>query len=193
MKERLDEFGKTYEDIYNEGKGSVVHLQALGLDIPNEFRIAAQYTLTKQFNELFVDSNGFIDDNLIQTAADINFEAKKFEITLDKNPTSKIFSKKITQNINRLIYSMDYPQAEVINDLLDTIDKLDVHVNIAEAQNLYYIKIVSRFSEMIENTNCASDMNMLKQLFNIAERLNINVDYYRAEFNKTVLTKQLLK
>ena len=193
MKERLNEFGKTYEDIYNEGKSSVIHLQALGLDIPNEFKIAAQYTLTRQFNELFTDSNGFIDDNLIQTATDINFEAKKFGIKLDRKQTSNIFSKKITQNINRLIYSMDYPQAEVITDLLDTMDKLDLQVNIGEAQNLYYIKIVSKFSDMIENTNCTSDMNMLKQLFDIAERLNINVDYYKAEFNKTVLTRQLLK
>ncbi|MCD8378355.1 MAG: DUF3536 domain-containing protein [Candidatus Gastranaerophilales bacterium] len=193
MRERLDEFAKTYEDIYSEGKGSVLHLQALGLDIPNEFKIAAQYTLTKQFNELFTSSNGFIDDTVIQTAGDINFEAKKIGIKLDKAPTSKIFSKKVAQNINRLVYSMEYQQAEVTHDLLDVIEKLDIEVDKSEAQNLFFSKVVSKFDDMIENTNCTSDVNLMRQLFDIAKRLNINIDDYMSKFDRSVLTKQLLK
>ena len=193
MKERLHEFSNTYENIYNEGKSSVLHLQALGLDIPNEFKIAAQYTLTKQFNELFTDSNGFIDENVIQAAGDINFEAKKIGITLDKSQTSKIFSKKIAQNIGRLVYSLEYQQAEVTHELLDIMDKLEITVDISDAQNLFYTKVVSKFFDMIENVSCQSDMTLIEQLFGIANRLNINVDFYKAKFNKTVLEKHLLK
>jgi len=193
MKERLDEFAKTYEDIYNEGKGSVMHLQALGLEIPNEFKIAAQYTLTKQFNELFTGSNGFIDEAVIQSAGDINFEAKRIGITLDKTPTSKIFSKKVAQNIGRLVYSMEYQQAEVTHELLDTIDKLDIKTDITDAQNLFFARVVSKFDDMIEHTNCSADVHLMEQLFDIAGRLNINIDDYKSKFDRSVLTKQLLK
>ena len=193
MRERLDEFAKTYEDIYNEGKSSVLHLQALGLDIPNEFKIAAQYTLTRQFNELFTGSNGFIDEDIIQSASDINFEAKRIGITLDKTLTSKIFSKKVAQNINRLVYSMEYQQADVTHELLDTIEKLEIKADISEAQNLFYTKVVSKFDDMIEHTNCQSDVNLMEQLFYIAKRLNLNVDNYKTKFDRSVLTKQLLK
>lgn len=193
MKGRLNEFANTYEDIYNEGKSSVMHLQALGLDIPNEFKIAAQYTLTRQFNELFADSNGFIDDNVIQAAGDINFEAKKIGIVLDKTPTSKFFSRKITQNINRLVYGMEYQQAEVTQELLDTIDKLDLRVDISDAQNLFYSRVVSKFNDLIDNVNSHSDANMVELLFDIAKRLNINIDFFKAKFDKTVLMKHLLK
>ena len=193
MKERLDEFAKTYEDIYNEGKSSVMHLQALGLEIPNEFKIAAQYTLTKQFNELFTDSNGFMDENIIQSASDINFEAKKIGIKLDKTPTSKIFSKKIAQNIHRLVYSMEYQQAEVAHDLLDIMDKLEINVDISDAQNLFYTRIISNFEDMIENISCNSDVVLLQQLLDIAQRLNIDIDFYKPKFDSAVLKKQLLK
>ena len=193
MRERLDEFAKTYEDIYNEGKSSVLHLQALGLDIPNEFKIAAQYTLTRQFNELFTGSNGFIDEDIIQSASDINFEAKRIGITLDKTLTSKIFSKKVAQNINRLVYSMEYQQADVTHELLDTIEKLEIKADISEAQNLFYTRVVSKFDDMIEHTNCQSDVNLMEQLFYIAKRLNLNVDNYKTKFDRSVLTKQLLK
>lgn len=192
MKERLDEFAKTYEDIYKESKSSVMHLQALGLDVPNEFKISAQYTLTKQFNELFVNSNGFIDESIIQAAEDINFEAKKIGLTLDKTPTSKLFSKKIAQNINRLIFGMEYQQAEVTNELLDTIDKLDMRVDISDAQNIFYSKVVSKFPDMIENAANQSDISMIEILFDIAKRLNINVDFYQTKFDKTMLSKHLL-
>ena len=193
MRERLDEFAKTYEDIYNEGKSSVIHLQALGLDIPNEFKIAAQYTLEKQFNELFSTPSGFIDDVVIQSACDINFEAKRLGITLDKRPTSKIFSKKVTQNVNRLIYSWEIQQAEVTSELLNTMDKLDISVDISDAQNIFYTKIVTKFMDMIENISSDTDVSLIELLFDIAKRLNINIDFYETKFNKSLLEKHLLK
>lgn len=193
MKERIHEFSNTYEYIYNEGKSSVMHFQALGLDIPDEFKIAAQYTLTKKFNELFTSSNGFIDEDVIQTASDINFDAKKIGIKLDKTPTSKIFSKKITQNVGRLVYSLEYQQAEVTLDLLDMMDKLEIDVNITDAQSLFYTKVVAKFNDMIEHISCTSDKTFMEQLFSIAERLNINVDYYKNIMDKTLLEKKLLK
>ena len=193
MKERLDEFANTYEDIYNEGKSSVMHLQALGLDIPNEFKIAAQYTLERQFNELFTTPNGFIDDSTIQAASDINFEAKRIGITLNKKPTSKIFSKKVSQNVNRLVYSWEIQQAEVTHDLLDIMDKLDISVDISDAQNVFYTKVVSRFIDLIDNLSSPSDATLIELLFDIAKRLNINVEFYEAKYNRVALERHLLK
>ena len=190
MRERLDEFAKTYENIYNEGKGSVLHLQALGLEIPNEFKISAEFTLTKQFNDLFVNSNGYFDENVIQAANDINFEAKKIGITLNKSQTSKIFSKKIAQNVNRLVYSMEYQQADVTHELLDLIDKLDIPVDISEAQNVFYTRVITKLVDMIANMSTQNDRNLIEQLFYIGERLNINVDFYRAKYDKALVTNK---
>ena len=102
LKSKLEKFSQIYQNMYDEGKGSIYHLQGLGLKIPDEFKIAAGYALNKKFNDIVVHANGFIDDELIQQAIDVNYEAKKIDIQLDKTPSNAIFGRKILQNISRL-------------------------------------------------------------------------------------------
>jgi len=187
LRGKLQNFANTYETMYNEGKGSIYQMQSLGLDIPKEFRISAQYVLTKQFNELFTDSRGFIDADIIQQASDINFEAKRIGIDIDKTPTAKIFSKKIAQNVGRLAYALDIQQIDATLELLDCVDKLEISVDIAEAQNDFFAKIVSNLNDLIQNMSCNADRELITMLFAVGENLNINMEYYKQLFNKALV------
>ena len=189
LKGRLQRFANTYESMYNEGKGSIYQMQTLGLEVPKEFKISAQYVLTKQFNDLFVDSKGFLDTEIIQQASDINFEAKRIGIDIDKTPTAKIFSKKIAQNINRLSYALDLQQVDATLELLDCISKLEIDVDIAEAQNYYFTKIVSNIEDLIQTINSQADRDLLTMLFEIGENLNINMSYYKQQFDRALVRK----
>jgi alpha-amylase/alpha-mannosidase (GH57 family) len=189
LKGKLQNFANTYESMYNEGKGSIYQMQSLGLEIPNEFKIAAQYVLTKQFNSLFVDSKGFITPDILQQASDINFEGKRIGIEIDKRLTSKIFSKKIAQNIGRLAYALDIQQVDATLELLDCIGKLELDVDIAEAQNYFFAKIVANIEELIQNMTCSADRELVTMLFQIGEDLNINMDYYKQQFDKALVRK----
>lgn len=189
LKGKLRIFANTYESMYNEGKGSIYQMQTLGLEIPKEFKISAQYVLTKQFNDLFVDSRGFLDNDIIQQASDINFEAKRIGIEIDKTPTSKIFSKKIAQNINRLSYALDLQQVEATLEILDCISKLEIKVDIAEAQSYYFSKIVANIEYLIGQIACQADRDLLVMLFEIGEDLNINMQYYKQMFDRALVGK----
>ena len=189
LKGKLQNFANTYESMYSEGKGSIYQMQNLGLEIPNEFKISAQYVLTKQFNDLFVDSKGFLSSDILQQASDIIFEAKRIGIEINKTPTAKIFSKKIAQNVNRLAYALDVQQVDATLELLDCISKLELNVDIAEAQNYFFSKIVNNLEELIQNITCSSDRELITMLFEIGENLNINMDYYKHQFNKALVKK----
>ena len=188
LKGKLQIFANTYESMYNEGKGSIYQMQGLGLAIPEEFKISAQYVLTKQFNELFSTTRGFIDADVIQQAADINFEAKKIGVDIDKTQTAKIFSKKIAQNINRLSYALDIQQVDATLELLDCIAKLEIKVDIAEAQSYFFSKIVKQLPEMIQSISNQADRDLLTMLFDIGENLNINMAYYKQQFDKALVS-----
>ena len=190
LKGKLKNFANTYESMYNEGKGSIYQMQTLGLEIPREFKISAQYVLTKQFNELFVESKGFLNNDIVQQASDINFEAKRIGIEIDKTETAKIFSRKIAQNVSRLAYALDIQQVDATLELLDCIGKLEIVVDIAEAQNYFFSKIVSNIEELILNMTCAADRELVTMLFEIGENLNINMDYYKQQFNKALVSKK---
>lgn len=190
LKGKLEKFSETYQHMYDEGKGSIYHLQGLGLKIPDEFRISASYALSHKFNDIVVHSGGFVEEDLIQQAMDINYEAKKIDIQLDKTPSNKIFSKKILQNINRLVHSFEIQQADVVLEIFDSISKLELQIDISEAQNIYFSKIYHRIGDIIESgaaNKRSANKRFIEMLLDIGENLNINTDFYRKKLDKLLL------
>lgn len=187
LKDKMEKFAQIYQDMYDEGKGSIYHMQSLGLAIPDEFKIAAEYALSRRFNELIKDSNGFVEPAVLQQATDINYEAKSMGIKLDKQPSNKIFSKKILQNINRLAYSFEIQQADVVLELFDYVEKLELEVDISEAQNIFFAKIYLNIEDIISssvNTKRNSDKRFAEMLLDIGTKLNINTEFYRTKLIK---------
>ena len=191
LKDKMDKFAQTYKELYIEGKGSIYQMQSLGLSIPDEFKLAAGYTLARQFNNLMSESKSYLDPQIIQQAADINFEAKNIGIEIDKQPTAKLFSHKLLQNINRLASSIEIHQAEATLEIFDFIEKLDLKVDIAEAQNTYFNKIYHEVGDYIENIKDfknESDKEFVEMLLNIGKKLNINTDFYQNKMDKAMLS-----
>ena len=133
------------------------------------------------------DSNGFVEPAVLQQATDINYEAKSMGIKLDKQPSNKIFSKKILQNINRLAYSFEIQQADVVLELFDYVEKLELEVDISEAQNIFFAKIYLNIEDIISssvNTKRNSDKRFAEMLLDIGTKLNINTEFYRTKLIK---------
>ena len=187
LKDKMAKFAKTYEEMYEESKGSIYHMQNLSLAVPDEFKLSASYALSRKFNDLIMHSGGFLDPAIIQEAAGINFEAKQIGVKLDKTASNNIFSKKVLKNINRLVYSFEIQQADAILELFDNIEKLELEIDISEAQNTYYAKIYHRIGEIIDmNTKQKrkSDIKLAQMLLDIGDKLNINTDFYRNKLDK---------
>ncbi len=182
LKGKLEKFAQTYKDMYDEGKGSIYHMQNLGLEIPDEFKISATYTLSRKFNDLVVHSGGFVDPAILQQAFDINYEAKKMGITLDRGPSNTIFAKKILQNTIRLAQSFESQQAEVLLEIFDNIEKLDLEIDISEAQNIYFNRIYYKIGNIIDNyakNGRNKDKEFINMLIDIGTKLNINTEFYK--------------
>ena len=72
------------------------------------------------------------------------------------------------------------------------IEKLELEIDIAEAQNIYYNKIYHRIGDIIENNTeqfLDKDIEFVQALLSIGEKLNINVDFYRMKLDRLVCTK----
>lgn len=187
LKDQLEKFGNTYKEMYDQGKGSIYHMQNLGLEIPKEFKISAEYALSHRYNDLLAGSDGFVEAPIVQQIKDINFEAKRMNITIDKTPSNKNFAKRIITNLNRLTKSFEIQQADTIIELFEIVEKLDLQIDISEAQNIYYNKIYHRIGDILENNEKEprdKDIKFIKLLLNIGEKLNINVGFYKSKLEK---------
>lgn len=187
LKDQLEKFGNTYKEMYDQGKGSIYHMQNLGLEIPKEFKISAEYALSHRYNDLLAGSDGFVEAPIVQQIKDINFEAKRMNIAIDKIPSNKNFAKRIITNLNRLTKSFEIQQADTIIELFEIVEKLDLQIDISEAQNIYYNKIYHRIGDIIENNEKEprdKDIKFVKLLLNIGSKLNINVGFYKSKLEK---------
>ena len=187
LKDQLEKFANTYKDMYDQGKGSIYHMQNLGLEIPNEFKISAAYALSDRYNDLLANTDGFVEHSVTQQIMDINFEAKKMNIEIDKTVSNNNFAKIIIKNLKRLTKSFESQQADSIVELFDIIEKLDLQIDISEAQNIYYNRIYHRIGDIIENNSNSpsdKDVRFIKLLLTIGEKLNINVDFYKVKLDK---------
>lgn len=194
LKGKMHKFAQSYQEMYTEGKSSIYHMQSLGLSIPDEFKLSAGYTLSKQFNDLIVHSSGFLDHEIIQQAMDINYETKRIGIVIDKKATNTVFSQKVTQNISRLAQSLEIQQAEATLEIFDNIEKLELEVDISEAQNIYFNKIYHEIGEIIhkmgtlDKVSKSVDKNFITMLLDIGSKLNINTEFYKAILDKALVS-----
>jgi hypothetical protein len=183
LKGKLEKFSEAYKTMYNEGKGSVYHLQTLGLQIPYEFKISAKYALSRRFNDII---SGALDAEEIHQAAELNAEAHRMGIKFDKKDANAVFSKKILHALNRLASNFEQKQAKVILEMFDNIEYLEIEVDIAEAQNTYFNEVYHKIGDLLETTS-AKDIKFIKLLLDVGEKLNINTEFYRQKLDQLVV------
>ena len=72
-------------------------------------------------------------------------------------------------------------------------EPLELNIDMAEAQNIYYNKIYHRIGDIMDNGNKyppQKDIDFINLLLTIGEKLNINVDFYRMKLDRMLSLKQ---
>ena len=181
LKDKLSKFADYYRQIYLDGRGTIYHLQALGMNIPEEFKMSAEYTLGQKFNEMVAEHHELFEEGTMQMFKDILAESKLLGIELDKTPSSEIYTAKLLKNLNRLCNSFERQQANVVMEIFDEIDDLELEIDLKEAQNIYFNKIYSYVIDEIESNDNIRDKKFLQQLLDLGSKLNINTEFYKAK------------
>ncbi len=183
LKSQLNKLSSMYQDIYDQSKASIYNLQSLGLPIPNEFKIAAQYNLSREFNSIIQDCGKYIDDDSIQLASDINEESKKIGITLDKKLASDIFSNIIQQKMFKLSNNIEIQRVEGILKLFRFVDILELNLDISEIQSIYFNRIYHKIGHIIKELSQSEtvdeDRKLIYLLLELGKKLNIVTEFYK--------------
>ncbi|MBQ4122153.1 DUF3536 domain-containing protein [bacterium] len=194
LKDKLSGFSNNYRDVYLEGKSFILELIELGIAVPLEYKLAAQYTLSNEFNDLFKDAVNIIDEDIVQKAFEINKEAELFQTEIDKKPTSEMFSKQIQYAVYTLVRNFESHHLDKILKLFECVNKLGLKVDIAEAQNMYFSKIYTKFNALLDNAlhteqSVEEIRNFLFSILVLGEYLNIDTGFYKSSILKLTAEK----
>lgn len=191
IKDQLEKFSSTYKNLYEEGKGPMIQLYELGLPVPPEFKIAAEYTLSYYLNEIINNSEDIIDKDILDDAIRINKEAKKIGAELNRQPIEKIYSNHIAKQIQRFDKSMELPQCEELIEILDISKKLSLELDLTEAQNIYFNSIFAKIPNMINSLSSSENMEIDKRFvmvsLKLGEKLGFNIEKYNQDLNKALI------
>lgn len=197
IKEQLDKFTSTYRSLYEESKGPMMQLSQLGIKVPSEFKIAAEYTLSKSFNEIIGNADDLVNKDILQKALDISFEAKKIGIVLDTSKSINTFNKCIADKVKELASTMEVHQCEEVIQLISIAEKLKLKLSLTEPQNIYFSTILSKIPSLIKSMrksgHLLDDKKSIATLLNLGDRLNFNVEKYYTEINKIITSEESLK
>lgn len=188
IEDKLKEFESTYKNLYDEARGPIMQLSELGLQIPEEFKIAAEYALSNSFNSFIQDAEEIASPDILQTAIDISKEASRIGIQLDTQPTKKIYSEYVTNKVEELSNSDECKEFELLIEVLEMLDKLDLKLDFSEAQNIYFSNIYSKIPKLIDDLNKSDDMagdkKFISAILKLGEKLNFTVEEYVSILNK---------
>ncbi len=188
---KLMNFAKTYESLYSDMKSTVMHLSNLGMDIPDVFRLAAKYSLSRKLESMLENIVSFDDKKQLEKIAEIKNEADKFFINLNKTRANEILSKRLEELLAKLITTLSLKSAKELKSLFELINLLEVDFGIANAQNLYFEKIFRKMDVIIEhlkNSNKKThDRQLALLLLDIGDYLRINTEFYRPYVDRASL------
>ncbi len=190
IRDKLEQFASTYRNLYDDAKGPIMQLKELELKVPEEFRIAAEYALSCNLNDLIREAEDIGDPEVLEKAIEINKEARKIEVKLDNQSVRELYSDYVTDKVLELSKNGNTSSYESLSESLRLLEKLDLQPDLSDAQNIYFSKIYKKIPEYIENLatskNKENDRKLVCSLLVLGEKLNFNVDEQMAKLQKVI-------
>ena len=193
IQEQLEEFSSLYYKIYNDSQSSIMYLHELNLPIPDEFKIAAQYTLSRSFNSTINEIDDISDIDNFNEAININNEAERLKIAIDKSDSIALFTGDITSKMLDFIEQMTHDKATELINIIEVAQELKIYIDPGEAQNLYFNELNNGLSQFISNLpkseNYEKDKLFISEVLKLGEKLNFNMDKYYSLLSKNLVSK----
>jgi len=179
---KLQKAAKTYQDMYEDLLNPIGHLNDLGMDIPEGFRVCAKYTLLSNLEEELTDIKDYNDCEKLERLSEIKQRADKFKIKLYTPKVQTILSNSLSCLIASLTNKVTLKNTKELLYYFELLEKLDIQVEISNAQNRYYELFCSDFeklTEKIKKEHKSDAREILLNMLEIGKKLNININFYR--------------
>jgi alpha-amylase/alpha-mannosidase (GH57 family) len=142
-----ERFAEMYTRLYDENRRAVSALIDTGLKLPREFRIAAEYVLSRRLNQAVRDQLKSLDPRNYQGALEVVREASRRGYDLDQAESQEIFNEMATDAVGELVRRPTDEACQEALDLLDLTGSLKITVDLGLAQDLLFEMLQHRDGE----------------------------------------------
>ncbi len=184
---KLKSASKTYGDMYKNLLNPISYLNDLGMDIPEEFRVCAKYTLLNKLDNELSDIKNYDDRQKLERLLNIRQLADKFKIKLNNPKINTILSTNLVELVSKLKEEICQENIKELLYFFDLLEKLKIETQISTAQNIFYEMLCEDFEgfyKKVKSKHHAHTRKILLDILQIGKKLNINIDFYRQKIDK---------
>jgi alpha-amylase/alpha-mannosidase (GH57 family) len=136
-------FAETYVRLYRDHRQAIGALIDAGLKVPREYRMAAEYTLSRELNEEILAQRGSHDPGRYERAREIVEESKLRGFHLDLSESDALFGEMLLDSARTLLASPSEDAALGVLDLVALAESLALTLPHGPAQDLVFEALAS--------------------------------------------------
>jgi alpha-amylase/alpha-mannosidase (GH57 family) len=181
VRKKTQDYYDAYSGIYDNDHEFMESLREVGLDLPEEYQIAAEYTLSRRLEAAIMAYIENQDEASHQKALKIIEMAGRNHYTLRTDHIREPLEKALCERISILKADPTLENLRVLKAFCDFLHRFHVKLNLALAQNLFHDFLVPRFSEEGPGpTDKKEEILRFKELLlSVANQLYFNGDSYQ--------------
>lgn len=179
---KLRRAAQTYVDMYESLLNPISHLNDLGMDVPEGFRVCAKYTLLSNLEEELLAIKKYDDKASLDRLLNIKRLADKFKIKINTPKIKMILSDRLSKMMELLESNLALKSAKELIHYFELLEKLNIETEISSAQNTYYYMFCKHFEEFFEKIKAKfgdDTREIMLCLLEIGRKINMNVDFYK--------------
>jgi alpha-amylase/alpha-mannosidase (GH57 family) len=152
-----ERFAEMYTRLYRENHRAVNALIETGFKPPDEFRMAAEYVLSRQLNEEIRAQLKSRDRRRYRAAVAVVHEAEARDYRLDKRSSAVVFNEMLDESIEGLVASPTPEAARQALEVVELAGLLDIELELQSAQDMLFRLLEDR-SEGATWRACAGEL-----------------------------------
>jgi alpha-amylase/alpha-mannosidase (GH57 family) len=133
-----ERFAEMYTRLYQENRRAVNALVDTGLKLPREFRLAAEYTLSRQLNQEVRSQKRSRSQGSYRKALEIAREASLRGYLLELDESREIFGEMLVEAVRRLVSDRSDQACGEAREISELAEALELEIPLDPAQDLLY-------------------------------------------------------
>lgn len=185
----LNRLYSTYEHLYEDNARIIKALKSDGLPVPLEYKIAAEYVLSRRLNKQVYQLTDLSDPESFNEILEIVNEARENGYHLNSTRAAKRLSEALQAKVESLM-STSYPDAGIFYEISSFIAlsrRLQIDLTIGRAQELYFEFLEKYFKKRRSRRATTGEMQRVDLLgsewrsaaLDLAGKLNLSVERFR--------------
>lgn len=180
---RLNQIGEAYRKLYEENSGLIRSLRELGAKIPEELRVPARYSLSRELRAELEQVGDAIDLDSYRRCFEVARTAARLGIELDSNWASQFLQTKLEKRCEALGEDFKPETVRLVLMLIEVAQRLKLDLRLDAIQNRIFALLQERLSPLIEevlaNPEARERYNLASDFLQVAYHFGFSIKAYK--------------